>query len=182
MTQAQIQAQAGQLQQQRQDYATSLAAAEMMKQGIPVTMIVRPAAALLEQAAAACEAAGVQAKVYTGTTYSGLGRQIPGLLTQSGGAPIAIVCYGGSEYGKKPRRLSSVVVVVVQGHTRAAPGGLTAIDAAGKIVDQLDDSIYQDTGGDCIITEHWRAASDEPIDIEGLEAAAVLLTFEVEDY
>lgn len=150
---------------------------------IPATDYVRPVKKLLEQARDACISAGVPAQIYTGTTYQGLAAVIPSLLVQSKGDPIAVVCYGGSTYGNKPRRLSVVSILVLQGHTRVASGTLDAISAAEKIVAELDDQIYQDTDGEWPITDHWRISSDEVIDIEDLQAAAcVLVNFNVEDY
>jgi hypothetical protein len=150
---------------------------------IPVTEHVRPVKKLLDQAWDACIAAGVPAQVYTGTTYKGLAAEIPSLLVQSRGEPAAVVCYGGSTYGNDPRRLTVVSILVVQGHTRVAPGTMDAIEAAEKIIAALDDQVYQETDGEWPITDHWRIASDEVIDIEGLDAAAcILVNFNVEDY
>lgn len=150
---------------------------------IPATDYVRPVGKLLEQAQAACVSAGIPAQIYTGTTYQGLASVIPSLLVQSKGEPVAVVCYGGSTYGNKPRRLSVISILVLQGHTRVASGTLDAIEAAEKIIAELDDQIYQETDGEWPITDHWRIASDEVIDIDGLDAAAcVLINFNVEDY
>lgn len=150
---------------------------------IPATEFVRPVKKLLEQAQEACVAAGVPAQIYTGTTYQGLAAVIPSLLVQSKGEPVAVVCYGGSTYGNKPRRLSVISILVLQGHTRAVSGTLDAIGAAEKIVAELDDQVYQDTDGEWPITDHWRVASDEVLDIEDFQAAAcVLVNFNVEDY
>lgn len=150
---------------------------------IPATDYVRPVKKLLEQARDACISAGVPAQIYTGTTYQGLAAVIPSLLVQSNGEPVAVVCYGGSTYGNKPRRLSVISILVLQGHTRVSSGTLDAIEAAEKIYAGLDDQIYQETDGEWPITDHWRIASDEVIDIEGLDAAAcILVNFNVEDY
>ncbi|OQB30310.1 MAG: hypothetical protein BWY07_02639 [Candidatus Hydrogenedentes bacterium ADurb.Bin170] len=150
---------------------------------IPATDYVRPVKELLEQARDACISAGVPAQIYTGTTYQGLASVIPSLLVQSKGEPVGVVCYGGSTYGNKPRRLSVISILVLQGHTRVSSGTLDAIEAAEKIIAGLDDQIYQETAGEWPITDHWRIASDEVIDIEGLDAAAcILVNFNVEDY
>lgn len=150
---------------------------------IPATEFVRPVKKLLEQARDACISAGVPAQIYTGTTYQGLAAVIPSLLVQSKGEPVAVVCYGGSNYGNKPRRQTVISILVLQGHTRASSGTLDAIAAAELIIAELDDQVYQETSGEWPITDHWRIASDEVIDIEGLDAAAcVLINFNVEDY
>ena len=150
---------------------------------IPATDYVRPVKELLEQARDACISAGVPAQIYTGTTYKGLAAVIPSLLVQSKGDPVAVVCYGGSNYGNKPRRESTISILVLQGHTRVSSGTMDAIEAAEKIIAGLDDQIYQEVDGEWPITDHWRIASDEVIDIEGLDAAAcILVNFNVEDY
>lgn len=149
----------------------------------PVTDVVRPVLSLLEYAASACTAAGVASKVFTGTTYAGLAREIPTLLVESRGNPIVVVCYGGSRYGNAPRRIARVSLIVVQGHTRVAPGVHTALTAAGLVTAVLDDVIYQDTVGEDIITEKWKLMDEDVIDLDGLDTTAgVLLTFNVEDY
>lgn len=154
-----------------------------IKQSQPVTDAVRPIADLLQQAKEACDAAGVPGTVYVGTSYRDLAKTIPTAMTTSAGRPCAIVCYGGSVYGKKPRRTSAIVILVLQGHTKASPGVATAISAAEAIVASLDDVIYQDTDGEYPITDKWAVAEDEVVDLDGLESAAcIMLTFNVEDY
>lgn len=149
----------------------------------PVTDTTRPIANLLDQAAAACNEAGVPGKVYTGTTYAGLATMLPGLLVESQGRPCAVVVYGGSTYANKPRRTSAIKILIIQGHTRVAPGTAQAIESAQAVIAALDDVIYQDVVGDYPITDHWRVAEDEVVDLEGLESAAcVVVTFNVEDY
>jgi hypothetical protein len=148
----------------------------------PVTDTTRRFSRLLAHAKAASISAGVPAEVYAGSTYQGMADLIPALLVQSQGRPCAIVCYGGSEYGNSPRRISTVNIVVLQGHTRAVSGALTVLGAAEDIIARLDDVIYQDVEGDYPITEKWRIASDELVDIEGLEAACMVLSFTVEDH
>ena len=85
----------------------------------PVTEVTRPVLSLLDYAKDACIAAGVPSRVYTGTTYAGLAESLPALLVESKGKPCAVVCYSGSKYGNAPRRVSSVAILVIQGHTRA---------------------------------------------------------------
>ena len=149
----------------------------------PVTEVTRPVLSLLDYAKDACIAAGVPARVYTGTTYAGLAESLPALLVESKGNPCAVVCYSGSKYGNAPRRVSSVAILVIQGHTRALSGTATALEAAHDIIEKLDDVIYQDVAGDYPITDHWRLDEDEVVDIEGIDAAAcVVLNFNVEDY
>ncbi len=149
----------------------------------PVTDVTRPIVSILQQAADACNEVGVPTRVYSGTSYSGLASEIPSLMVEAKGAPAAVVCYGGSEYGNSPRRTSRVVVLIIQGHTRVSPGALTALTAAETIIAALDDQVYQNVVGEYLITDKWSVADDEAIDIDGIEAAAcVVVTFNVEDY
>ncbi|NLG58593.1 MAG: hypothetical protein GX538_00305 [Gammaproteobacteria bacterium] len=148
-----------------------------------MTEVTRPVLDLLDYAKDACIAAGVPARVYTGTTYAGLAETLPALLVESKGKPCAVVCYSGSKYGNAPRRVSSVAILVIQGHTRALSGTATALEAAHDIIEKLDDVIYQDVAGGYPITDHWRLDEDEVVDIDGINAAAcVVLNFNVEDY
>ena len=149
----------------------------------PVTDTVRKFSKLLAYAKTVSISAGVPAEVYAGTTYQGMADLIPALLVQSQGQPCAIVCYGGSEYGNSPRRISTINIIVLQGHTRAVSGTMTVLKAAEDIIAKLDDVIYEDVEGDYPITEKWKIASDELVDIDGLQAAAcIVLSFTVEDY
>lgn len=149
----------------------------------PVTNSTRPVTALLSQAADACTQAGVPGRVYTGTTYKGLAQVIPTILAESKGSPAAVVCYGGSVYANSPRRTSAIIILVVQGHTRVAPGTLTALEAANSITASLDDTITEDIAGEYPITDKWRQTSEDVVDLEGLDSAAcIMLTFNVEDY
>ncbi len=148
----------------------------------PVTDVVRPINSLLNYAKNKISNAGIISSVYEGTTYQGLAQIIPSLLTQAGGGPCTIVCYGGSEYAKNPRRTSTISVIVLHGHTRAVSGTSSVISAMEKVVGVLDDLIYEDTESKYVITEKWEILSDELLDIEGIEAACILLNFLVKDW
>jgi hypothetical protein len=151
--------------------------------GIPVTDFVRPVATLLEQARAAIEAAGVMAQVYGGSSWKHLEAHIGTALTRGAGKPVAIVCYGGSEYANSPRRALLLSIVIVSVHTRVSPGAPDALDAARLITAALDEKQTDGSEADgWTVRDKWTVLSEDIMDLSKLNAAAaVLLTVEVAD-
>ena len=151
---------------------------------IPVTEHVRPVTTVLEQACNAILAVGVQAEVYTGSSWKRLEDNIGAALTQSAGKPIAFVCYAGSEYANHPRRVLLLSIVVVSLHTQVAPGVPDALDAARTITEALDERQTTDTEADgWNVRDKWQVVSEDILDLDKLNAAAaVALTVTIEDY
>lgn len=152
--------------------------------GIPVTEHVRPVTVLLAQARDAIIAAGVQAEVYTGSSWKKLEDIIGTVLVQGGGDPVAVVCYAGSEYANNPRRVALLNIVVVSMHTAVAPGVPDALGAARTITTTLDDKQTTDIEADgWHVRDKWQVVSEDILDLSKLNAAAaVMLAVTVEDY
>ena len=145
----------------------------------PVTLHVRPIPAILAECSSLVFACGIPSRVFEGTTLEGLARRCGTLLTESGGEATAVVCYDSSDFQNHPRRVSVIKVVVASADTLVRPGAMSALAAAWKITDALDDRVAEAEG----VTDHWRVVSEAALDLKGLsDAAVIVLTVEVEDY
>ncbi len=151
--------------------------------GIPVTEHVRPIPAILEQACKACADSGVYAEVSGGTTAQTLMEQCATILTKAGGNAVAVVCYGGSDYGNQPRRTSEIDIFVLAMNTKVRPAFDIIAEAARDITAALDDLVTQECSGGYPITDRWKLRSDQAMDLGATKAAAaILLQFDLEDY
>lgn len=150
---------------------------------IPYTDACRPVPELEETLRAAAEAAGCHATVYQATSLSGLAEAIPAALTAADGRTAAVVFYAGSDFRLgAPRRTSSLQLLLMRHSTGVSPAMDACLGAARDIAAALDDRIGEEEAGGHPVTEHWLAESEEPMDTGSPSAAAILLTFKVEDY
>ena len=151
--------------------------------GIPVTEHVRPVVLLMEQARELIEAAGVKARIYTGTGRRGLEDDIATAVSEGMGQPVAVICYGGSEFANSPRRVLVLSIVVVSAHTRVAPGVPDALEAARAVTAMLDEHQTTATEADgWTVRDVWRVVAEDVLDLSDIDAAAaVQLTVTIED-
>lgn len=149
----------------------------------PYTDACRPIPDLEETLRAAAEAAGCHAAVYPSTSLDGLAAAIPAALTEAAGRTAAIVFYAGSEFTLgAPRRVSTLQLLLLRHSTTVAPAMHGCLDAARQVAAALDDAITREATAEHPVTEHWVADAEEPMDTGADSAAAILLTFKVEDY
>jgi len=149
----------------------------------PVTLYVRPVAAVMEQLRSLCEGAGVPAEIYEGTTAEGLAERIPYALQRTGGDPVAIVCYAGSTFANSPRRTAVFYVMVLSADTRPSAGTPGAIEAAWLVQSAVDRLVTQETDGGYPVTDIFKVTAETAVDIPDAGAAcAVQLEITQEDY
>ena len=149
----------------------------------PVTLYARPVAAVMAQVAEIVSGLGIPCQVYGGTNMDGFAAKVASVLTQSGGRPAAVVCFGHSVFGNHPRRTTYLNVVVVSSDTRPSPGMPGAIEAAWAIEGAIDRLVTQDTSGECPQTDLFEVDSEEGLSLKDAGAAcAVAISLTVKDY
>ncbi len=149
----------------------------------PVTNHVRPIKDLLQQAAALCESLTLVTRIFQGTVYDDLAAECASILTESGGEPAAVIAYGGSDFGDHPRRVSEIDIIVLAARTRVNTPAFDILEKTQDITAALDDTITQETEDGWPITDRWKLSSEQSMNLKGAKAAAaVILSFDVEDY
>ena len=149
----------------------------------PYTDTCRPIADILADARAFCDAAGVTARNYNGTTLKGLARAAATALTESGGEPTAVCLYLSSWFDNYPRRTSTIQIIILSSETRVVDGVAASVAASRQIAALLDDTVHEEADGEHVITDKWEVDSEEVMDLPGLsDTAAVALTVTVKDY
>lgn len=150
----------------------------------PYTDTCRPIASLIADAKAACEAVGVSARPYAGTTLKGLVMEAATAVTESAGEPTAVCLYVSSYFGNFPRRTSTIQIIVLSADSKVVDGVAASIAAARKIAAAIDDTVHQETDEEQnTITDKWTVAAEEVMDLPGLsDTAAVALSISIEDY
>ena len=149
----------------------------------PYTDTCRPVADLLADAKAFCEAAGVPARPYAGTTLKGLVREAATAVTESAGEPTAVCLYISSYFDNNPRRTSEIQIVVLSADSKVVDGVAASIDAARRIAAIVDDTVHEEEFGESVITDKWEVSAAEVMDLPALsDTAAVALTLTVKDY
>lgn len=154
------------------------------RQQAPFTEHCRPVGELMERVRALCEGAGVPARLYRGTSLSQLSLLCDSALTGTDGAPAAVVCFQGSDFGNHPRRTTHLTVVVLSGDTRPAPGLPDAIAAAQAVEAACDRLVTEsiDAGGQPA-TDLMLVVSEEALELSDAGAScAVAIGIDIQDY
>jgi len=149
----------------------------------PVTLYVRSISDIMEQMRGIIAGLNIPVSVYTGTNLDDLTKKVSTVLTQSAGQPAAIICYGGSQFGNHPRRISRINIVLVSSDTRVSAGLPSSIGKAWEIEGALDRLVTTDTSGECPLTDLFEVEGEDTIQLKDAGAScAIVIEIRVSDY